>query len=74
MFGYGCLCVYSLANNRVQPRGVGLRNLEAGQSAGFDDEVIHTKLDILGFHLLQRGEQKVLIDSLPVYLAFILFY
>lgn len=53
------VCVYSLANNRVQPGGVALRNLEAGQSAGFDDEVIHTKFDILSFHLLKRGEQDV---------------
>lgn len=45
---------YSLANDRVHPGGVALRNLKAGQSAGFDDEVIHAKLDILGFHFLRR--------------------
>lgn len=53
------MCVNSLANDRVQPGGVALRNLEAGQSAGFDDEVIHTELDILGFHFLQRGGKFV---------------
>ena len=49
--------VYSLANNRFHPRGVALGNLEAGQGAGFDDEVIHTELDILGFHLLQKEDE-----------------
>lgn len=53
------MCVYSLADDCVQPGGVALRNLEAGQSAGFDDEVIHTKLDILGLHFLQRGGEVV---------------
>lgn len=59
VFGYANMCVYSLTDDRVQPGGVALRNLEAGQSAGFDDEVIHTKLDILGFHLLGRGGEVV---------------
>lgn len=49
--------VYSLADDCVHPGGVALRNLEASQSAGFDYEVIHTKLDILGFYFLQRGDQ-----------------
>lgn len=53
------VCVYSLPDDRVQPGGVALRNLEAGQSAGFDDEVVHTELDILRFHLLQREGQVV---------------
>lgn len=50
------MCVYSLADDRVHPGGVALGNLEAGQSAGFDDEVIHTELDILGLHFLQGGD------------------
>lgn len=53
------MCVYSLADNRVHPGRVALRNFEAGQSAGFDDKVINTKLDILGFHFLQRGGEVV---------------
>lgn len=53
------MCVYSLANDRVHPGGVALRNLEAGQSTGFDDEVIHAKFDILGFHFLHRGAEVV---------------
>lgn len=53
------MCIYSLADDRVQPGGVTLGNLEAGQSTGFDDEVIHTELDILGFHFLQRGGRVV---------------
>jgi len=47
--------VYSRADDRIQPGRVALGDLEAGQSAGFDDEVIHAQLDVLGFHLLQRG-------------------
>lgn len=51
--------MYSLADNRVHPGGVALRNLEAGQSTGFDDEVIHTKFDVLGFHFLHSGGEVV---------------
>ncbi len=53
------MCYYSLADDCIHPGGVALRNLEAGQSTGFDDEVIHTKFDILGFHFLHREGQVV---------------
>lgn len=46
-----------LANDRVQPGGVALWNLEASQSTGFNNKVINTKLDILGFHFLHREEE-----------------
>lgn len=57
---------YSLTNDCVQPGRVAFRNLEAGQSTSFDDEIIHTKFDILGFYLLQREEGEIVYEMLEM--------
>lgn len=57
---------YSLTNDCVHPGRVAFGNLEARQSASFDDEVIHTKFDILGFHLLQREKDETVYEMLEM--------
>ena len=48
------VCVYWLADDAVHPGGVGLWDLDAGEGAGLDYEVVDAQLDVLGLHLLQR--------------------
>lgn len=44
-----------LADDGVHPGGVALGDLEAGQGAGLDDEVVDAELDVLSLHFLHGG-------------------